>query len=142
GLMVLSGVHGGRDAVLATVHERPDYLGADLRSLLDPHPAPVQDGAWWGCGAARARVVDGAVQLEQRSGGGDGLDGLRATCAAVWSAVDRGVAVDPASVPPFDDLVRSPGATAPSDRSDGASPFTVRGDVPAPAVHRPRGRGP
>src|SRR5450756_1084772 len=40
GLHVLTGVSSARDAVLAPPPQRPDFLGADLRSLHEAHPAP------------------------------------------------------------------------------------------------------
>ena len=61
GLHVLTGVSTARDAVLAAPGERPSYLGADLRSLVVPHPAPVLDDGWWRCrGAARQGRRTGA----------------------------------------------------------------------------------
>lgn len=95
GLHVLTGVSTARDAVLAGADHRPSFVGADLRSLLEPHPVPTQDSGWWTCGAARASAVDGRLELD----GDVGVDLVRAACAAAWDAADRGVPVDPASVP-------------------------------------------
>ena len=97
GLHVLTGVSTARDAVLAVPGERPSYLGADLRSLLEAHPEPVPDAGWWRCGAAAARVVDGRLELD--SGAVGSLDLVRAACGAAWEAVDGGLRLDPASVP-------------------------------------------
>ncbi|HWK92301.1 MAG TPA: HAD-IIA family hydrolase [Luteimicrobium sp.] len=94
GLHVLTGVSSARDAVLARPGERPDYLGADLRSLADVHPLPARTGDWWECRDAAARVVSGALEVR-----GDGLDAARAACAAAWDAADRGETVDPDTVP-------------------------------------------
>ncbi|WP_402377141.1 HAD-IIA family hydrolase [Isoptericola rhizosphaerae] len=98
GLHVLTGVSSARDAVLAGPGMRPDYLGADLRSLLEPHPAPseAEDG-WWRCAGRSARVVDGSLELDGE--GPAGIDVVRAACAAAWSAVDDGALLDPAGVP-------------------------------------------
>ncbi|GAB3162526.1 HAD hydrolase-like protein [Myceligenerans halotolerans] len=93
GLHVLTGVSTARDAVLADSGERPSFLGADLRALLEPHPAPVRDGESWVCGAASARVEDGAL----RPGSGEGIDLVRAACAAAWAAADAG---DPVTTVP------------------------------------------
>ena len=97
GLHVLTGVSTARDAVLAATGERPSYLGADLRSLVVPHPAPELDDGWWRCRGAGARVVEGLLELD--GSGAESLDRVRAACAAVWDAVDRGEEVDEASVP-------------------------------------------
>lgn len=86
GLHVLTGVSTARDAVLADPDERPSYLGTDLRALLEPHPEPVREGTVWRCGDARAEVADGV--LVARSG--DGIDLVRAACAAAWAAADAG----------------------------------------------------
>lgn len=101
GLHVLTGVSSARDAVLAAPGERPHLIGADLLSVLEPHPcpAPSADG-WWVTRDAAARVVDGALEL---GGAGSDLraveDLARSACAAAWAAVDAGGAVDPRSVP-------------------------------------------
>jgi hypothetical protein len=100
GLHVLTGVSSARDDVLAAATFRPSFLGADLRALLEPHPCPepAADG-WWRCRAAAARVLDGALDLDDRDG--DVLDLVRAACAAAWEAADAGRPVDPARVPDF-----------------------------------------
>ncbi|QDW63151.1 HAD-IIA family hydrolase [Oerskovia sp. KBS0722] len=96
GLHVLTGVNGGRDAVLAEPGLRPHYIGADLLSLLEPHAAPTQGPeGWWTCGEAAARVTDGALDLT----GPAGVDLIRAACGAAWAAVDAGGAVDADTVP-------------------------------------------
>jgi HAD superfamily hydrolase (TIGR01450 family) len=102
GLHVLTGVSTARDAVLAVPAERPSFLGRDLRSLHVVHsaPRPGPEG-WWECGEAAARVVAGSLELHPAADGavGDGLDVVRAACAAVWAAADEGSVVDPQSVP-------------------------------------------
>lgn len=98
GLHVLTGVSSARDAVLARPGERPDYIGADLRALLEPHPAPREaDDGWWRCAGRSARVVDGVLELDGQ--GPSGIDVVRAACAAAWSAVDGGALLGPAGVP-------------------------------------------
>ena len=100
GLHVLTGVSTARDDVLAAATFRPTFLGADLRALLEPHPEPVPaaDG-WWACRQSAARVRDGVLELDDHDG--DGLDLVRAACAAAWQAADAGHPVDPAHVPDF-----------------------------------------
>ncbi len=107
GLHVLTGVSTGRDAVLADPGERPHLIGADLLSVLEPHPAPQLSDGWWVTRGSAARVVDGSLDLH--SAGQDAprvVDLLRSACAAVWAAVDDGEAVDAGSVPEF--LVPTP----------------------------------
>ncbi|WP_125776670.1 HAD-IIA family hydrolase [Antribacter gilvus] len=112
GLHVLTGVSTARDAVLAEPGLRPTFLAADLRALLEPHPAPVLDEGWWVCGEAAAKVSDGGLRLGGRpasgrsargaaapDGHGAGIDLVRVACAAAWAAVDAGEPLDPATVP-------------------------------------------
>ena len=105
GLLVLTGVHDGRAAVLAAPAERPRFVALDLRALVEPQPAPRRtgDGAWE-CAGARARVRDGAAEVDEAAHGwqkvgGPGspdddvalsLDALRALCCAAWEAADAG----------------------------------------------------
>ncbi|GGB96661.1 HAD-IIA family hydrolase [Cellulomonas carbonis] len=95
GLHVFTGVSTPRDAVLAARHERPSYVGADLRSLLETHPAVQRHDEWWTCRAASARVARGRLEVT-----GEGLvDVVRAACAAAWDAVDSGDRLDADTVP-------------------------------------------
>jgi HAD superfamily hydrolase (TIGR01450 family) len=101
-LLVLTGVTSAMDAVLAPPQARPTYLAADLGGLLEPQPAVGPrgtgrtDGAdpadpasssdgWFGYGGWRARREPGSAVLTL-AGDGCWLDGLRALCAAAWSA--------------------------------------------------------
>jgi hypothetical protein len=97
GLHVLTGVSDARDAVLAAPHERPTYIAADLRGLLEPHPAPtpVADG-WWTCGGRAARVLDGRLELDDRA---VDIDLVRAACGAAWAAADAGAPLGADAVP-------------------------------------------
>ncbi|WP_402466237.1 HAD-IIA family hydrolase [Isoptericola aurantiacus] len=98
GLHVLTGVSSARDAVLAGPGLRPHFLGADLRSLLVPHPAPVAAAeGWWECGDRAARVVDGTLELDRE--GPAGIDVIRAACAAAWDAADGGAGPAASTVP-------------------------------------------
>ncbi|MCW2497132.1 HAD-IIA family hydrolase [Jatrophihabitans sp.] len=88
-LLVLSGVTGAADLLIAPLNQRPNYLGHDLAALLYAHPAPTGREGGWTCGPWRAEVsAEGGLTLA-RSGDGDetadGLDALRALCAAAWS---------------------------------------------------------
>jgi glycerol-1-phosphatase len=85
-LLVLTGVSRPLDVVLAPAGQRPTYLAEGLAGLLVPHPAVTDTGDGFQCGGWRARLGDhdGIVM----SGSGAGMDGLRALCAAAWTAGD------------------------------------------------------
>ncbi|RYV50569.1 HAD-IIA family hydrolase [Pengzhenrongella frigida] len=103
GLHVLTGVNSGRDAVLAHPRERPDFLGADLGSLLVAHVAPTRSAdGWWATRGAASRVVDGRLELHRTADGdGEWLDLCRTACAAAWAWVDEGHELASDSVPEF-----------------------------------------
>jgi glycerol-1-phosphatase len=86
-LLVLTGVTTAAEVVAARPEHRPTYLAADLRGLLVAQP-PVEPAgeAAFRCGGWTARAADGALVLD---GEGDGCDGLRALCAASWSAAEE-----------------------------------------------------
>jgi glycerol-1-phosphatase len=117
-LLVLTGVSGPADVVLAPPRQRPAYLAHDLTGLLEPHPAVTEltagasagygAGSAFQCGGWTARLApaaagasgpDGSVPADQAGPAADGgaarleldgtgtpIDGLRALCAAAWSA--------------------------------------------------------
>ncbi|HEY1321745.1 MAG TPA: HAD hydrolase-like protein, partial [Streptosporangiaceae bacterium] len=81
-LLVLTGVTGPAEAILAPPSQRPTYLAEDLSGLLEPHPdVTVEDGAF-GCAGWTARMAGGRLELD---GDGERIDGLRALCAAAWA---------------------------------------------------------
>lgn len=84
GALVLTGVHGPADAAGAARRRRPVYILNDLRDLGLPYPDAVSNGPWFCRGTARARL-DSALEIQ-----GVGVDALRASLDAVWSAVDHG----------------------------------------------------
>lgn len=103
-LLVLSGVHGIRDAALAAPASRPTYLGASVASVHAPaHPiageTPAAPGDWAVRGDARARITSSGVEREGR-----GLDAATAVIAAAWSTIDAGGTVDRNDVPEYQDL--------------------------------------
>lgn len=101
GLHVFTGVHGVRDVLLAPPEHRPTYVGADLRSLLEPHPAPVRaESGWWTVNRWAARVTRGALELRGPTSLTRCLpiDLVRAACAASWTAADDGAGPDPAGL--------------------------------------------
>ena len=85
-MLVLTGVTGPVEAVLAPPAQRPSYLAEDLAGLLEPHPEViVKDGAF-SCGGWTARIVKDRLELD---GDGARIDGLRALCAAAWAEPDE-----------------------------------------------------
>ncbi|WP_030187455.1 HAD hydrolase-like protein [Streptomyces violaceorubidus] len=92
-LLVLTGVTDGAQLLAAPPQHRPTYVDADLRGLLTGQPDVTGDAeGGFGCGGWTAKA--GGERLEL---GGDGtaLDGLRALCAAAWTAGgERGCALD------------------------------------------------
>ncbi len=84
-LLVLTGVSGPADVVLAPPQRRPAYLAADLTGLLEPHPEVTAAGGRFSCAGWTAWQDRGQGELKL-SGAGRPIDGLRALCAAAWSA--------------------------------------------------------
>jgi HAD superfamily hydrolase (TIGR01450 family) len=84
-LLVFTGVSRPEDAVLAGPEQRPTYLAADLAGLLAPHPPIAAEHDAFRCGGWTARRPGGESPLVVE-GSGDAIDGLRALCAAAWSA--------------------------------------------------------
>ncbi|MGH3122292.1 MAG: HAD hydrolase-like protein, partial [Streptosporangiaceae bacterium] len=84
-LLVFTGVSRPEDVVLAGPEQRPTYLAADLAGLLAPHPPIAAGHGVFRCGGWTARRPDGESPLVLE-GSGDAIDGLRALCAAAWSA--------------------------------------------------------
>ncbi len=102
-LLVLTGVTGLEELVVAEPPLRPTYLAADLGGLGRPHPEPTVEGsgdeARVRCGGWTARVVDGRLTVE---GDGDPDDWWRAAVTAAWRHLDTTgspCAVDGVSAP-------------------------------------------
>ncbi|RMB86535.1 HAD hydrolase-like protein [Streptomyces shenzhenensis] len=86
-LLVLTGVTDGAQLLAAPPRHRPTYVDADLRGLLTGQPEVAQDGAGFRCAGWTATATDGRLEL---TGDGAALDGLRALCAAAWTAAGEG----------------------------------------------------
>ncbi|MGH3186734.1 MAG: HAD-IIA family hydrolase [Streptosporangiaceae bacterium] len=82
-LLVLTGVTGLTEAILAPPEQRATYIAEDLTGLLEPHPAVTSDDGEFCCAGWTARLDGNQLQL---TGTGPRIDGLRALCAAAWSA--------------------------------------------------------
>ncbi len=85
-LLVLTGVTGPEDAVLAPPSQRPAYLAEDLSGLLESHPEVTRQDGDFGCGGWTARLDGTRLTLTGDGGTGQRIDGLRALGAAAWSA--------------------------------------------------------
>lgn len=85
-LLVLSGVTAARDLLRAPPAQRPTYVGADLRALLQAHPAVERSdggavcGGWQVHGTAERLVLTGSGDHSEESR----LNALRAICDAAW----------------------------------------------------------
>jgi glycerol 3-phosphatase-2 len=86
-LLVLTGVSQPADLLLASSRHRPTYVAADLAGLNLRHPSVSKVAGGFRCGGWTATVTGGEDWLAV-SGDGDPIDGLRALCAAAWSAGD------------------------------------------------------
>jgi HAD superfamily hydrolase (TIGR01457 family) len=82
-LLVLTGVTTPDVLLAAAPGRRPTFVAEDLRALLAEPVTARRDGDAWVCGGWTARVADGVLTV---AGSGERIDGLRAACAAVWSA--------------------------------------------------------
>ena len=82
-LLVLTGVTDGAQLLAAPPQHRPTYVDADLRGLLTGQPEVVEEGGAFRCGGWTAAAGAGRLELD---GDGAPLDGLRALCAAAWTA--------------------------------------------------------
>ncbi|MGH8894483.1 MAG: HAD-IIA family hydrolase [Actinomycetes bacterium] len=84
-LLVLTGLAGPVDVVLAGPQQRPTYVAKDLPAgLLEPHP-PVRrvEGGGRRCGGWVVRARQDGIDVR---GEGDPVDGLRALAVASWEA--------------------------------------------------------
>ncbi|KIZ17838.1 HAD-IIA family hydrolase [Streptomyces natalensis] len=86
-LLVLTGVTTAATLLAAPPQHRPTYVDADLRGMLRPQPAVTEQDGGHACGGWRAAAAGEALVLD---GEGDPLDGLRALCAAAWTAAGEG----------------------------------------------------
>lgn len=85
-LLVLTGVTQPTDVLLAQPRRRPTYLAADLTGLNASHPEVTRTGAGFECGGWTVAIAAAGGNWLEVAGSGDALDGLRALCAAAWSA--------------------------------------------------------
>ncbi|MFT2020135.1 HAD-IIA family hydrolase [Streptomyces sp. 796.1] len=85
-LLVLTGVTTAAQLLAAEPVHRPTFVAADLRGMLVAHPEVRASGDGFDCAGWTARVRGAEAVL---TGEGEPLDGLRALCAAAWTAADE-----------------------------------------------------
>ncbi|MER7399342.1 HAD-IIA family hydrolase [Streptomyces sp. NPDC000151] len=86
-LLVLTGVTTPAELLAAPPQHRPTYVDADLRGILGPQPEVAAADGGFRCGGWVASVAEDVLVLD---GEGSPLDGLRALCAAAWTAAGDG----------------------------------------------------
>ncbi|MEV0601363.1 HAD-IIA family hydrolase [Streptomyces sp. NPDC050315] len=86
-LLVLTGVTTAAELLAAPPEHRPTYVDADLRGILGPQPEVTDADGGFRCGGWVASAGGDAFVLD---GQGSPLDGLRALCAAAWTAAGDG----------------------------------------------------
>jgi HAD superfamily hydrolase (TIGR01450 family) len=86
-LLVFTGVTTLAELLAAIPEERPEYLGADLRVLLEPYPEVVIEADRVTCRGSRATVADDALTVTV---GGDPWDAVRAAASLAWASADAG----------------------------------------------------
>jgi HAD superfamily hydrolase (TIGR01450 family) len=86
-LLVMTGVTDGAQLLAAPPQHRPTYVDADLRGLLTGQPEVSAVDGGFRCGGWTARADGERLELD---GDGSAPDGLRALCAAAWTAAGDG----------------------------------------------------
>lgn len=92
-LLVFTGVTDPLDVVLAEPGQRPTYVSADLRGLLEPHPAVAVDDDRLHC---RGWEIDATAPTAagRLRGTGDPFDALRLLCAWAWRSTSPPAVLD------------------------------------------------
>lgn len=92
-LLVFTGVATIGELLRAIPEERPDYLGYDLRVLLEEYPGVTCTDSDARCGDWVAVIGDRTIVLSGPAGTAP-WDALRAAAALSWRCADRGVELD------------------------------------------------
>jgi glycerol-1-phosphatase len=85
GLLVFTGVSTVDDLFTAPGHQRPRYVGFDLRTLADVHPPVSLEAGTAVCAGWSVHLDDGPLQL---AGAGTPTAALRAATIAAWTRPD------------------------------------------------------
>lgn len=86
-LLVMTGVTGIKELVSAEKAYRPNFIGADLSSLLIPHANPIKTPTGWSLGGWFGEVESGQLRI---SGGGLTNDWWRVLAVTSWDHHDSG----------------------------------------------------
>ncbi|MFC0863143.1 HAD-IIA family hydrolase [Sphaerimonospora cavernae] len=90
-LLVLTGVAGPLDLLIAGPCHRPTHICADLSGLHTPTARVRRSRTGWECRGWNAMwEEDGRLRLSGPADGEDPVDGLRAACAAAWEMAGDG----------------------------------------------------
>ena len=85
-LLVLTGVTGLPELVLAAPQERPHHISATLAGALEPHGVPAREGSSYVLGGWRGQVESGGLVVE---GSGAVDDWWRVAAVTAWEHLDR-----------------------------------------------------
>lgn len=94
-LLVMTGVSSLEELLAARPHERPDFIGEDLRVLLADYPDVTWQHDIAHCRHAWARVTSGVLECGADGPVNDPWDVVRAGAVASWKA--EAGSVDPAA---------------------------------------------
>lgn len=91
-LLVMTGVATVTDALTAVGQQRPTFIGADLRALVEPYEQPLlsEMSAEARCGDAVVRVHEGELVV---GAWGAGIDAFRAAATLCWAMHDAEIPV-------------------------------------------------
>jgi glycerol-1-phosphatase len=92
--LVLTGVDSVSSLAVVAAPLRPTYVVEDLRALTEDYQPVERDDAWWVCGGARLRIVDGQWDVARL---GAPIEAARAGLACLHEGLDAGV-LDPEAV--------------------------------------------
>jgi HAD superfamily hydrolase (TIGR01450 family) len=92
-LLVLTGVSGPAELLVAPPARRPTYIGLTLDVLTESYPDVIATDGGWSCGGWTAHWTGDTITLDGPASGSRDrapVDGLRALCAAAWSREGTG----------------------------------------------------
>lgn len=93
-LLVMTGVTTIAELVAAVPNQRPSFVGADLRVLVDPYPVVAVDASALAASSSEAHVRVDAGRMRVLAVDADPWNAVRAAAALAWHCADAGVLVD------------------------------------------------
>jgi len=107
-LLVFTGVTTFSELLAAIPEERPDFIGYDLRVLLDEYPEIVVADGRVTCGEWSATVTGRTIELAG-PGADSPWDAVRSAAALAWQCADREIELDLAlTVARLADIAKAP----------------------------------